>query len=360
MKIRIFWRGKEFYRSLEREIARAKKEILISVYSFQNDAIGKRLAKVLKRKLDEGVAVKVILDGIGSRHAGKGIVRMFAGDNHVVRVFRAQKNYLWRHPVICLRRDHARIFLIDRKLLGVGGMCIGRIYEERQDLTVLVPIANPHPVVSYFNHLWALAGKESCGHAASRHFDRPLSAISAVRALMSTPIKEEQMIYRWVIKYAQSAKKCIVIVSAWFLPTGELIQVLRDAKERGVEITIVTPSHTDKRWYDDFRGAAMPKLLEKNIAWYGTRHYFHQKYFFIDDQWCLGSANFDMMSMNRNYELDLCGRGGAIFRELQANFRELVRVSRPIQLTKVNWFIRLFGKILYPVFEVFIVTRRWY
>lgn len=358
MGIQIFRRGKEFYDDLENEITRAQKEVLINVYSFQNDTIGKRLAGILKKKLADGVAVRIILDGLGSRHDGREIARTLAKYGAGIRVFRPRRNYLRDHLFTFFRRDHARIFLIDRKLLGIGGICIGRIYSERQDIAAFVPVANAQPIISYFNSLWKLAEEENRGDAALKSFQQPPWVTPTIQALISTPVKNEQTIYRWAIEHIQSAKERIVVVSAWFLPTSELIQALCDAKERGVEITIVTPSHTDKRWYDDFRGGAISKLLKKNIAWYGTGEYFHQKYFFIDNDWCFGSANFDMISMNRNYELNLCGHGGDILRELQTNFRALVGSGEPIRHAKVNWLVRLLEKVAYPLFEIFIVTRR--
>jgi cardiolipin synthase len=354
----IFRRGKEFYCNLENEIAQARQEILINVYSFQYDAIGKRFVEILKKKLDEGVAVRVILDGLGSRHDGKEVADMLKACGGDVCVFRPRKKYLRRHPVMFCRRDHARIFLIDRKLLGMGGICIGEVYDERQDLAALIPIADAGPVVSYFNDLWTLAGNRNNGGFTPQNLEWLPWVAPAIQMLVSTPIKKEQAIYRWAMEHIRSARERIVIVSAWFLPTIELVHALCSAEERGVLITIITPSHTDKRWYDDFRGAAISKLLKKNIAWYGADEYFHQKYFFVDDDWCLGSANFDMISMNRDYELNLCGCGGTVLEELKANFRALVRGSESIRRVKMNRLVRFLERAAYPIFEMFIVTQR--
>ena len=56
-----------------------------------------------------------------------------------------------------------RIFLIDRKVLGIGGICIGNIYDDRQDLAVLIPVTDADPVISYFNELWALGVNKNGG-----------------------------------------------------------------------------------------------------------------------------------------------------------------------------------------------------
>ena len=354
--VNIFYRGKDFYRSLEEEISRAEKEILINVYSFQNDTIGRRFIDALKKKLAEGVVVKIIIDDLGTRHTGEEISREFGENNDVVRLFRQKKYYLWQHPVKYFCRNHARIFMIDRKILGVGGMGIGEIYNERQDLVAFLPVTTPEQIVSYFNDLWALSDKDNKSVLPEVYPSLPVT--TAIKALISTPVEDGQMIYKWTKEHIKSAKDKITIVSAWFLPTTELIKALCDAKDRGVDVSIVTPSRTDKRWYDDFRGAVMPKLLKRNIVWHGTQEYFHQKYFIIDDYWCLGSANFDMVSMNRDYELNIYSQGGEVLDELWSNFHKLTGNCEQIRHSKINWLVHLIEEAVYPLFESVIVTRR--
>ncbi len=355
--IRAFHYGKEFYRCLEGEIERAEKEILINVYSFHDDSIGERLLTVLKEKAGQGVPVKIILDGLGSRHDGREVVRKLEGTGVDIKIFRPRSYYLYRHPVFFLRRDHARIFLIDRNMLGLGGMCVGEIYDDRQDLSVFLEISHARTVVAYFEYLWALAENNN---AAVRRPDPSPYVLSPsapeIAALISTPIRQEQMIYRWYVDHVKNAEKRIIIVSTWFLPTAELLKELMAARERGVEVAVVTPFHTDKRWYDYFRGAAIPRLLHKDVAWHGTREYFHQKFSVIDGHWCLGSANFDMISMNRNYELNVCGQGGAMLEKLEHNFETLMASGERTAKTRLVWIMRWVGNIIYPLLEVFIRT----
>ncbi|MBU6500408.1 MAG: phosphatidylserine/phosphatidylglycerophosphate/cardiolipin synthase family protein [Patescibacteria group bacterium] len=357
--INIFSRGEDFYNSIESEMARAEKEILINVYAFQNDSVGKRFIEIIKRKLRSGITVRVIIDGLGTRRNGDEIARALAGYGDVVRIFRPRGGYFWHNPKMSLRRDHARIFLVDKKILGVGGICIGDIYNERQDIAALVSAEDTSSVIDYFDYLWMLAGNKNGDPEAlvPKQLSSPFSLAPEVKALISGPLEAEQAIYRWALERIITAERQIVIVSAWFLPTTELIKALCDAKERGVDISIITPSHTDKRWYDEFRGAAIPKLLKKGIRWYGAHEYFHQKFFFVDDDWCLGSANFDMVSMNRNYELNICGHGGEVLKELQNNFQALVKNSRPIGYTRVSLFVKTVRVFAYRLFETLIVTR---
>ncbi len=356
-RIHIFHRGRELYRYLEHEIEHAEREILISVYSFQNDEIGERFSALLKKKAGQGVTVKIILDGwLTSKQNEREIANKLWGNGVNIKVFRSWSSYLCRHPILFLRRNHARIFLIDRKLMGLGGMGIGKAYDDREDLFVFFPISSPESVIAYFDNLWTLADGTDGIAALPDYSRRSLSPAPRITALISTPVKKEQKIYQWFLARIEEAKERIIIVSAWFLPTAELLSGLIGAKERGVEVVIVTPRHTDRRRYDEFRGSAVPRLLEKKILWYAGGEYFHQKFSVIDDYWCLGSANFDMISMNRNYELNIWGQGGSILGELEDNYKNLLSKSEPVTKNQLLWIMRLGSGIIHPLLETFMAT----
>ncbi|MDP2598353.1 MAG: phosphatidylserine/phosphatidylglycerophosphate/cardiolipin synthase family protein [Candidatus Liptonbacteria bacterium] len=357
VQIRVFHHGKAFYKCLEDELRGAKKEILLNVYSFHDDSIGKKLLAVLKEKAKEGVAIKIILDGLGSRHDGREIAMELEATGIDLKIFRPRSYYLYHHPVFFLRRDHARIFLIDRKLLGLGGICIGEIYNERQDLSVLLEISYADPIVSFFEYLWALADRNDVPLVFQENYPHLHPLSSDISALISTPIKREQSIRRWYLDRIKNAKRRIVVVSTWFLPARDLLRELMAAKARGVHVAIATPFHTDKRWYDYFRGSAIPQLLYKNVEWYGIKEYFHQKFSVIDDDWCLGSANFDMISMDRNYELNICGHGGPVLGELENNFKKMVSEGESITRTRMARIMRRIGKVVYPLLEFFMVAN---
>jgi len=295
--------------------------------------------------------VKIILDGLGSRHGGRKIAQELKKCGVGVKIFRPRRYYLLLHPVKFLRRNHARIFLIDRKLFGLGGICIGKIYDDRQDLSVFLKISNANPVVFCFEYLWAAADGDN---ATARPPNRPEKIAPDTTALISTPAKQDQMICRWHLDRIKSAKKRIVVVSAWFLPANELLKELISAKKRGVDVTVVTPFHTDKKWYDYFRGVAIPRLLRQGVAWYVAREYFHQKFSIIDNDWCLGSANFDMVSMNRNYELNICGQGRPVLGELENNYKNLLLTSKRTTKTGYIWLMRWVGGVVYPLVEFFL------
>ena len=58
--------GKEFFDDLFRQLEQAERYIHIEFYKFYNDSIGNATLDLLRRKVRQGVEVKVLIDGFGN------------------------------------------------------------------------------------------------------------------------------------------------------------------------------------------------------------------------------------------------------------------------------------------------------
>src|SRR3989344_256098 len=133
--------GRDLYPALKEEIRRAKRAILA-------------------QKAREGVTVKVLFDALGSRHQEEKVMGMLCPYGVQARVFRPLYRMLLRHPLTFLCRDHARIFLFDKKSFFTGGVGIGNIYVNREDFSVRLHMGHAEYVISYFDYLWELAERK--------------------------------------------------------------------------------------------------------------------------------------------------------------------------------------------------------
>ncbi|MBI5220298.1 MAG: phosphatidylserine/phosphatidylglycerophosphate/cardiolipin synthase family protein [Candidatus Liptonbacteria bacterium] len=313
--------GQDLYPELERAIQRAEQEILISVYTFNCDVVGRHFVKLLSERAATGVQVKVVLDALGSRQGTEQLVRDLGVAGIAVKIFRPLGSYFPRHIFSFLYRNHARIFLVDGRTFGLGGICIGDIYQKRRDLFVLVRIEHPQLIRQYFNYIWSLAQAAQVGLELNRAAVVEISP--GWRVIQSGPRLLEQRIYQWVLEHCRTARRRILIVSAFFLPPTEILQELCAAQARGINVTVITPLRTDRTDYDGFRAIPVGRLITRGVQWYGINEYFHQKYFIVDEDWCFGSANLDIISLCRNYELNVFGSGGPVLRVLEADVDHL-------------------------------------
>jgi cardiolipin synthase len=343
--------GNELFPNLFEAIRNSKREILISLYTFHADRTGREFIELLTERARHGAHVRVIFDAFGSRGHELRILKRLRSAGVRARIFRPLPGLLLSHPLAFLCRDHARIFLFDRAYFSLGGIGFGNIYREREDLSIFMKTNQTACIAAYFDYLWNLAEKPKAKNEACA---MPRAIGSGFTALFSGPRDEEQEAYRAAEDAISAARKRIVIMTPFFLPPRKLLKKILEAKQRGVAIEIITPLRTDKPRYDSFRAVQAPLLIQNGVSWRGTKKYFHQKFFIFDDRWIMGSANFDIISFERNYELCIGGTGGAMLRKLEFIAHEARQASRSISKFPAPWLFRNLTRICSGVLEFFL------
>jgi cardiolipin synthase len=118
--------------------------------------------------------------------------------------------------------------------------------------------------------------------------------------------KGDRMLIRSHLLHAvRHAQREILLASAYFLPDRGLLQALRAAARRGVEVRILLPGQSDLQSVQIASEHIYDRLLSAGIhihSWPDT--HMHAKVAVIDSRWCLfGSYNLDFVSLLFNLEL---------------------------------------------------------
>ena len=123
--VRLLRDGREAFPAMLEAIAQARRQVLLEMYWFDSDVVGRRFAAELTRARARGVEVAVIYDSVGSIGADRG---MFA------ELERAGAHVLEYNPVApwrrrfqlsfsrISRRDHRKILVVDGNVGFTGGM----------------------------------------------------------------------------------------------------------------------------------------------------------------------------------------------------------------------------------------------
>jgi len=106
----------------------------------------------------------------------------------------------------------------------------------------------------------------------------------------------------------RSAQNSIHLTMAYFIPTRRFLYALLKAAQRGVDVKIILPGHSDLRTIAYASRTYYQTLLRAGVKIF---HYqprvLHAKTLVVDGYWSIvGSANLDARSLNYNYE---CGVG---------------------------------------------------
>ena len=124
--IDMFSDGKDFFRSLMKDIKAAKYSIDIEFYIIKPDFIGQRLLKLLTDKAKEGVQVRLLIDALGSRRISDRKLKDFIDAGGKVEYFFKPK---FKYLNFDLNyRNHRKIVVIDNKYGYIGGFNIAKEY----------------------------------------------------------------------------------------------------------------------------------------------------------------------------------------------------------------------------------------
>ncbi len=330
--------GDQTYPAMLQAIDQAKLSVGLASYIFRDDGAGEKFIAALVRAHERGVAVRVLIDGVGSGWFWSGTyVRLKAAGVPVDRFLHSY--FPWRTPFLNLR-NHRKLLVIDGRTAFVGGINIG---DEN-----LLAANPPHPVrdthfrvegpvveqlVEVFADDWLFqTGEALLGDA----WFPPIGAAGplAARAITSGPDEDLEQIEYVALHAISCARHSIRVVTPYFLPPEVLTTALGLAAMRGITVDIVVPERSNHTLLDWARRVPMRPLLEAGCrVWLLPAPFDHSKLMTIDDAWSLiGSANWDTRSFRLNFELNVEVQGAEFARALA----EVTHSGRLLQLAELD------------------------
>jgi len=157
-----------------------------------------------------------------------------------------------------------------------------------------------------------------------------------VRAIGSTSDDADSPIYLTLLSAIEHAEQQVHITNAYFAPDPQFLKALTDAAQRGVDVKLILPSHTDS-WAVFYAGRShYSKLLRAGVKIYERRGaVMHSKTASIDGVWStIGSTNLDWRSFVHNDEINAAILGRDFSRQMEAMFAKDLAESDAIDLER--------------------------
>ncbi len=322
--IELLSQGDEAYPRMLAAIADARHSVALSSYIFRADRIGSAFVDALTEAHKRGVAVRVLLDGIGSGyfHAPAFARLRRAG---VPSAQFMHSPLPWRMPFLNLR-SHKKILCVDGRLGFTGGLNIGD--ENVLALDPSVKVRDTHfavsgPIVAQlvdaFAEDWLFATGETLDGEAWFPPLPPAGDVS-VRVVTSGPDEDLEKIEFLALQALACANRSVGIMTPYFLPDERMITALALAAMRGVMVDIIVPERSNHWIMDWAMRAQIGPLLDAGCRiWRNPPPFEHSKLMTIDGAWALvGSANWDIRSFRLNFELNLAASSAALAERLDA------------------------------------------
>jgi len=308
-RVELYRDGDEAYPPMLAAIAAASRSVGMSSYILRDDCCGGRFIDALADATRRGVAVRVLIDGIGGGW-------LFSRAHHRlrregVRSARFMHSPLpWRMPFLNLR-CHRKILVADGSVGFTGGLNIAdenvlamRPRHPVRDLHFRIEGPVVGQLVATFAQDWQFATGEDLGGDAWFP-DIPERAGALARAIVSGPDESLEKVEFAVLQAVSCARTSIGVMTPYFLPDERLITALSLAAMRGVSVDIVVPGRSDHFYMDwAVRANAAPLLSAGVRVWQSPPPFHHAKLMVVDGEWSLiGSCNWDIRSFRLNFEL---------------------------------------------------------
>jgi len=289
-------------------IAEARDHVHLEYYIVQPDETGRELLALLTRKARQGCEVRLLYDALGSWTLKARLLRPLHKAGGKSAAFLGIS--LLRRRLQVNMRNHRKLVVIDGRLAFTGGMNIGneylglsRWFRYWRDNLMRVEGPAVAALQSIFAEDWDFSAEELL--ESTRYFPELADVgTSVVQVVESGPDQEINTLREIIFAALTTARKRLWIATPYFVPDTGILDALKLAARRGVEVRMLCPKRSDNRLADYASRYYWAELLAEGmqILEY-QRGMMHAKMMLVDDAWgWVGTANLDRRSLQLNFE----------------------------------------------------------
>jgi cardiolipin synthase len=317
--------GQRFFPTLIAAVEGAQYEVRLETYIFHDDMVGEAVLGALERAALRGVAVYLVVDGIGTRHFPQRWQERLRASGVQWQQFSPLGSLGLLIPGRW-RRLHRKLCVVDREQAFCGGINVMDDFFElnhglqstpRLDFAVRVRgplVADVHQAMDQFwrrlqttlqlEHGQFQAARRALGQwmalpRTETGFDEGEVAGVQAALLLRDNLRNRAGIERAYRQAIAHARQEVLIANAYFLPGAKLRRALVHAVQRGVQVRLLLQGryeffmqfHAAKAFY----GALLDAGVEIHEYQAG---FLHAKVAVIDGKWStVGSSNLDPLSL---------------------------------------------------------------
>ncbi|MGE0623890.1 MAG: cardiolipin synthase [Pseudomonadales bacterium] len=296
--------------------------VLVQFYIVRDDEVGRRLQDALLDCCRRGVKVYFLYDAIGSYDLPRRYVQTLRDAGARAEAFASSTGRMRRFQINF--RNHRKIVVVDGRTSFVGGHNVGEEYLGGDPR--LAPWRDTHvrlagPVATVTQLPFVQDWYWTTGELPDVDW-HPIACEAGHTALSlpSGPTDEVEAGALLFVHAIHSARERLWIVSPYFVPNGSIIDALKLAALRGVDVRILIAGLTDNRLVALAGRAYLPELIPSGVrVFHYANGFLHQKVMLIDDDLAtVGTANLDNRSMRLNFEHTVVLADTALAAEVEA------------------------------------------
>ena len=375
---KLYFNGDGYFWDVLKALREARRSIDIETYIFEPGRLGDRVAASLIKAKRRGVAVRLLVDGVGSpdflAHYGP---RLEKG-GVAFRVYRSWPTFFtsilhrfqWLRPIRSLHyaftiwnsgkhRDHRKQFIVDGRKVWIGSFNISDWHLEGvkgkaawRDTGIGLSGVQSQVFQLAFQAAWV----DPWPHHTARRFRHSLLGwltldLEGSPVRMTASRKLRRAFRRELLERFAAARRRIWILTPYFVPTGPLLRALAKAARRGCDVRLILPGLSDVPMVRWTSMVYFPALLRSGCRIFEYQgRVLHAKTLLVDSWTLAGSANLDYRSLRKDLEVNVILLKDKSVRAIERQFPKDAAHCREVSLEDMRrrpWLSRILSAVFF-------------
>ncbi len=324
----------------------AESSVHLLFYIWLPDRLGTAMAEAVIRAAGRGVAVRVLVDDLGSRALIRSPLWKRMSDAGV----EVERAFPLGHPLVTALfqrldlRNHRKIAVVDNRIAWAGSRnCADAAFAIKARFApwIDVQMRLEGPVVrqtqAVFLQDWMTYHHADLSPMLAEpqpEFDDGFTA----QVIATGPDQSVTGMSDTIVSLVHAARKQVVVTTPYYIPDIPTQAALCAAARRGVATTLILPARNDNRIVAAASESHYPDLLDAGVR---LMHFLpgllHSKILTVDGRMALvGSINLDRRSFDLNYENAVLLESEDVTRELDALQDSYIARAREVTAEEVS------------------------
>jgi cardiolipin synthase A/B len=304
-ELRLLIDGDAAFDVMIEAMASAERCLLVQFFIFRDDALGRRVQRVLLERAAAGVEVCVLFDGVGSRDFPHHYIAALRAGGVAIHPFATHR---WRNRFQLNFRNHRKIVVVDGVRGFVGGLNVGDEYLGLKP--PLAPWRDTQlelrgPAVADLQRLFAENWQWITGTQPTVLPTPACAGHASALVVASGPADTRETASLFFTAAIDAARERVWLTSPYFVPDAAVRAALQLAVLRGVDVRVLIPSRPDHQTVFLSSTLHAHHAVRAGVQVFRYQPGFlHQKALLIDhDSAAIGSMNLDSRSFRLNFEV---------------------------------------------------------
>ena len=303
--------GKATFDAIFNALETADKYIYLLYYIYEEGELADRLFTLFRKKIANGVKIKIIYDSVGSYTLSKKYIKELKAIGVEVYPFLPFK--FGKFLASVNYRNHRKIIIVDGEVAFTGGINISDKYLKGDlvlgkwhDMHLQLKGASVLDLQVVFAIDWFLVSGDKSELEVelprlSKHIGDKI-----VQIVYGGPDDYFSPIGQTYFSLINNAKKYIYITNPYVIPGTAILRALEVAANSGVDVRLLVSAKADSVLVKWSVRSYFESMLKAGVKIYQFPDGFlHSKIIVSDDEIVsIGTANMDIRSFEQNYEVN--------------------------------------------------------